>query len=401
METATGGSQDSAVKGVASFNDSDFNVSGGYVQLQDEIPEIFTTDAGTVQASFHNVNVLGDATQGLDVTGSGSTITITPRTATYDQLGVSRFDDTDFQLNNGEVTIDSDFVRNITTDTGAMSITNHSISILGGEGINVSHSGTNIEVAGEEATANNLGVASFQDTDFDISNGHVTLKAASVENTDLVNDSITIGDTEVELGATITDLAGLTGATIDDIRINGNKISTSTSQPNLLLDPKGGDSSGGKVVIYGDLQVEGTTTTINSTEVTINDKVLVLADSSGDATAANGAGIRVGSYDSAASMTYATSGDEWVFNKNINAPEIYRGGVVLREYIEDHLANNFFAVGEGLDITYGSAQDSDNTIIFSAELATVTNAGVASFDSDQFTVNSGAVTVSTLDGGVY
>jgi hypothetical protein len=75
--------------------------------------------------------------------------------------------------------------------------------------------------------------------------------------------------------------------------------------------------------------------------------------------------------------------------------------VVLREYIEDHLANNFFTVGEGLDITYGSAQDSDNVILFSAELATYENKGVASFDSDQFTLSSGYVSVSELDGGTY
>jgi len=75
--------------------------------------------------------------------------------------------------------------------------------------------------------------------------------------------------------------------------------------------------------------------------------------------------------------------------------------VVLREYIEDHLGNNFFAAGEGMDITYGSVQDSDNTILFSAELASYTNKGVASFDSDQFTLTSGFVTVATLDGGTY
>ena len=75
--------------------------------------------------------------------------------------------------------------------------------------------------------------------------------------------------------------------------------------------------------------------------------------------------------------------------------------MILREYIEDHLGNNFFAAGEGMDITYGSGQDSDNTISFSAELATYTNKGVASFDSDQFTVTSGFATIATLDGGTY
>ena len=139
--------------------------------------------------------------------------------------------------------------------------------------------------------------------------------------------------------------------------------------------------------------------------MTINDKLIVLADSAADATAANGAGLSVDGAN--ATFTYAVAGDKWTMNKNLDLTGasslegLLLGGVNLRERIEDHLGNTFFAAGEGLDITYGAAQDSDNTITFAAEIATVTNKGVASFDSDQFTVTSGAVTVSTLDGGTY
>lgn len=392
-------------KGVAQFNDSDFAVASGVVRLQDQIPEIFGTDSGDATPSGHRLTFAGSAVQGMDVTGTGATVTFTPRTATYSQLGVAKFASADFVLNSGDVSIDSDFVRNITTDDGAMTIGSHTISILGGEGMNVTHTGTQITVAGEDATANNKGVASFNDQDFDVSSGAVSLKSGSVANTDLVNDDITIGDTAVALGATLTNVTGLTNLVVDNVTIDGNKISTNSSTPNLLLDPKGGDSNGGKVVIYGDLQVEGTTTTINSTELTINDKLIVLADSAADATAANGAGLSVDGAN--ATFTYAVAGDKWTMNKNLDLTGasslegLLLGGVNLRERIEDHLGNTFFAAGEGLDITYGAAQDSDNTITFAAEIATVTNKGVASFDSDQFTVTSGAVTVSTLDGGTY
>jgi len=394
-----------SAKGVAQFNDSDFAVASGVVSLQDQILELVETDSGTAIPSGHALTFSGSPIQGMDVTAVGSTITFSPVTATYNQLGVAKFASDDFVVNNGDVSIDSDFVRNITTDDGAMTIGSHSISILGQEGINVTHVGTQINIAGEEATSSNLGVASFSSSDFDVSAGAVSLKAGSVENADLVNDDVTIGDTAVALGATLTDVTGLTGVTVDNIRIDGNKISTDTATNNLLLDPKGGDSNGGKVVIYGDLQVEGTTTTINSTELTINDKLITLADSAADATAANGAGLSVDGAN--ATFTYAVAGDKWTMNKDLDLTGasslegLLLGGVNLRERIEDHLGNTFFAAGEGLDITYGAAQDSDNTITFAAEIATVTNLGVASFDSDQFTVTSGAVTVSTLDGGTY
>lgn len=386
-------------KGVSSFLSDDFDVTSGAVSLTQEVVKQISTDSGQVTPVGHDFNIVGSSIQGLTVSGAGSTVTITPTTASYTQLGVAKFEANDFVLNSGDVSLDSAVLKQITTDDGIVPITGHMVSILGGEGIDVNHAGTNISISGEDAGANNKGISSFEDTDFVVTNGHVTLKSGSVANADLTNSGITIGDTTVELGATITDVTGLTGITVDTIRIDGNKISTNSSTPNLIFDPKGGDSAGGKVVIYGDLQVEGTTTTINSTEVTINDKVLVLADSSADATAANGAGISIGGAD--ASITYAVAGDKWVFNKDIDTPEIYRGGVVLREYIEDHLGNNFFAAGEGMDITYGAVQDSDNTILFSAEIASYTNKGVASFDSDQFTVTSGFATIATLDGGTY
>lgn len=386
-------------KGVAQFHDSDFSVSSGTVSLDAAVMKGATTASGDATPNNHILTFSGDAIQGLDASASGSTVTLTPRTATYSQLGVSKFEPNDFVVNSGDVSIDSDFIRFITTDDGAMTIGGHAISVLGGEGINVTHAGTTISVAGEEATANNLGVASFNDQDFNVTSGAVTIKPASIANGDLVNDDVTIGDTAVALGATLTDVTGLTGATIDTIRIDGNKISTNTATNDLILDPLSGDSAGGRVVILGDLLVQGTETIVNSTTVSVNDKNLVLADSAADASAANGAGITVNG--AGATITYSVAGDKWSFNKDIDAPEIYRNGVILREYIEDHLGNNFFAAGEGMDITYGSSQDSDNTISFSAELATYTNKGVASFDSDQFTVTSGFATIATLDGGTY
>lgn len=387
-------------KGVAQFLGADFGVSSGEVSLNDAVLKTFTTDSGTATGSSHGMTITGNSVQGIFTEGTGSTITVDALNATYTQRGVARFQSADFSLNSGDVSLDSAVVKQITTDDGNVPITGHMVSILGGEGINVNHAGTNISVSGEDADGNNKGIASFEDTDFVTSNGHVTLKAASVENTDLVNDDITIGDNAVALGATVTDLTGLTGATVDNIRIDGNKISTNTATNVLVLDPKSGDSNGGQVLVLGDLVVQGTQTIINSTTMSINDLNLVLADSAADATAANGAGITVNG--AAATITYSVAGDKWNTNKDLDVGgEIYRNGVVLSEYIEDHLGNSFFAAGEGLDITYGSAQDSDNTIVFAAEIASYSNKGVASFDSDQFTVTSGFATISTLDGGTY
>jgi ribosomal protein S4 len=74
----------------------------------------------------------------------------------------------------------------------------------------------------------------------------------------------------------------------------------------------------GNVIVQGNLTVNGTTTTINSTTVSINDKNIVLADSAADATEADGAGITIDGAN--ATFNYASVGDKWVSNKQIDAP---------------------------------------------------------------------------------
>ena len=55
-----------------------------------------------------------------------------------------------------------------------------------------------------------------------------------------------------------------------------------------------------------------------------------------------------------------------------------------------------YAAGEGMDVA-----ESSGTVTYSAEDATSSNKGVASFASANFTVSSGAVTVTTIDGGTF
>ena len=281
-----------------------------------------------------------------------------------------------------------------TGPTGSVSLIDSALGIFGGEGIDVTISNTNITIAGEDASDTNKGIASFDSANFTVTSGHV------------VSKQFTIGSTAINLGDTTTTLTGLTQVDIGNITVTSNTIS-STTGGNLFIDPNPvGDS--GDLIIRGNLIVQGTTTTINSTTLTVNDLNLVLADSAPDAASADGAGITIGGAlfsGTKPTILYDAASNRWDFNIGIDLTDSIGGtntlhfnGTKITEAIEDHLVNNLLLAGEGIDLTY---DDNANTLTVAAELATYTNPGVANFDSDQFTVTSGFVTISTIDGGTY
>ena len=84
----------------------------------------------------------------------------------------------------------------------------------------------------------------------------------------------------------------------------------------FTLDPAAHDDSTGTLRVLGNLTVEGTTTTINSTTVETSDLALALAKDAIDSAACDGAGITVAS--ATASFTYDHSNTRWDANKDLS-----------------------------------------------------------------------------------
>lgn len=80
-----------------------------------------------------------------------------------------------------------------------------------------------------------------------------------------------------------TTIAGSTSQTgdieIDNLKLDGNTLSTINNIQELIIDPypAGGDADG-LVIIKGDLQIDGTTTTVNSASMSVNDPTIELGD---------------------------------------------------------------------------------------------------------------------------
>jgi hypothetical protein len=153
-----------------------------------------------------------------------------------------------------------------------------------------------------QSTATVPGMASFDSGEFNISaynlanntGATVSLKDGGVANAHLSG---------------ITALPDLTGL---DFTAGNRTLFGNQASGNILTI---GNHSDGVVLIKGDLQVDGTTTTINSTIVTIDDKTFVVADGMNAASADEG-GFFV---STVASLTFETTGTKWQSNIPIEA----------------------------------------------------------------------------------
>lgn len=207
-------------------------------------------DGGTPTVFSNGGTLTFAGGEGIDTTITGDTVTIAAELATDTNKGVASFNTSGFVVTSGDVALKGNVVQGITTDTGALTPASNAISILGGEGIDVTHSGTTIYVAGELATTTNLGIASFNSASFSVTDGAVSVKTGGISNSQLANSSVTIGSSSVSLGSTITSLAGLTELAVDNINVNGNTISATDTNGNITLAPNGTgtvDASGKRI----------------------------------------------------------------------------------------------------------------------------------------------------------
>ena len=92
-------------------------------------------------------------------------------------------------------------------------------------------------------------------------------------------------------GATVTGTINADSGTFDVVRPARLHTGLMTGPDTILIDPAAVGDATGTVRVLGNLIVEGTETTINSTVVSINDKAIVIADSAADSADLNGGGI--------------------------------------------------------------------------------------------------------------
>ena len=125
----------------------------------------------------------------------------------------------------------------------SVSLVSDDLQFTAGEGIDttVSDSGTTttITIAAEDATDSNKGVASFSTDNFAVSSGAVTIKDGGVANAELANSAVTVGSTSISLGASATTISGIQQLNVDNLRLDGNELSSTNTDGNVSINPNG------------------------------------------------------------------------------------------------------------------------------------------------------------------
>ena len=147
--------------------------------------------------------------------GSSYTLTLPPDDGTPGQ-----FLKTD---GSGVLTFETIFSNiELAGDTGTDTYnTNETLTFAGGAGMDTVVTNNNIEIQANTLTNSNLS------------------GSAGITNANLANPTITFGSSTLTLGATTTDIEGLTSLVVDDITTNGQTLSTTAGNKDINLSPHG------------------------------------------------------------------------------------------------------------------------------------------------------------------
>ena len=325
--------------------------------------------------------------------------------------------------------------------------TGETLTFTGGEGIDTTVSDNQITIAGEDASTSNKGLASFNSSQFTVASG-----AVSLNNSFLVIESEGIGsndnDTTVPTSAAVKDYVD-TNITAQDLDTAGdsgtgaidldsqslsivgtaNEIVTTASSQQIQIALPDNVTIGNNLTVDGNLTINGTTTTVNSTTVTVDDPIFVVGGDSAPGSDDNkdrgmefrwhdGSSAKLGFFgfdDSTGKFTFvpeATDSSSIISGTkgsldigsldlagsitSVDGSAPTNGQILMGHTGNGDMQLGTLTAGEGIDVTNGAG-----SITLSAEDATATNKGIASFNASEFTVSSGAVSITAIDGGSY
>lgn len=303
---------------------SSIDIIGGkyFTNLLSHVHGATTANAALIVDGNKHVTELNIENLALETTGGGGQVvtsieTSMPGSPTNAQLisasAVKTYvdaqvtaQDLDFQGDNGgalSIDLDSE-VLTISGDTGITTTgSGNTIEIdLNDTAVNPGSYGSQTQIPtftvdqqGRLTDAGSVSVATALTVDGDTGTGDVDLLTDDLQITGTSNEIVTVAsksgtDVTLQIGlpddVTIgQDLSVTRDATVTrNLTVNGTVVLGDTTSDTV--------TTGGNLTVGGNLVVNGTTTSVNSTTITLDDPVLVLADNSGTSVDGVDRGIR-------------------------------------------------------------------------------------------------------------
>ena len=140
-------------------------------------------------------------------------------------------------------------------------------------------------------------------------------------STSSITTSLTVGadsgtNDAVALASDVLTFAGTT-----------NEIETAVTNNQIQIGLPSNVTIGNNLTVTGDLEVQGTTVTLNTANLDIEDSTVRLAKNATTLSATNGAGIEFGANASKPTLTWDNNNTRLSSNKNFYAPSIYGNNV--------------------------------------------------------------------------